>query len=429
MIKIEKSDGRTASKLVNRQRSQGPDVTEAVRAILDDVAQNGDAAVLAYTKKFDGADLREMRVSEKDIDAACAAVGPQYVQMLRQAAANITAYHQKQVRQGFVMAEREGIVMGQRVLPLASVGIYVPGGTAAYPSTVLMDAIPAAIAGVGRIAMVSPPGPDGNLPAGVLAAARVAGVTEIYKVGGAQAVAALCYGTASIARVDKIVGPGNQYVATAKRLVYGLVDIDMIAGPSDVLVVADDSARAPWVAADMLAQAEHDPNAAAVLVTTSEALAAEVQSQLEQQLARLPRRKIAEASLQANGRIFVCGTLAEAMDIANEVAPEHLELCVEAPFALLALARNAGSIFLGHHTPEALGDYYAGPNHTLPTGGTARFSSPLGVDDFVKRSSYLYYSADALQGAAGAVRRFAESEGLGAHANSVALRTDPENAL
>lgn len=428
---IEISENRLAllTKLRERRAAQEQDVTAVVRGILDDVKRRGDEAVFEYTKKFDGAALSGLRVAESEIKAACDLVGADYMQMLEEAAANIRAFHKKQVRQGFVMAEQPGVVMGQRILPLGSVGIYVPGGTAAYPSTVLMDAIPAAIAGVRRIVMVSPPGADGSLPAHVLAAAKVAGVTEIYKMGGAQAVAALAYGTQSAPNVDKIVGPGNIYVATAKQLVYGLVDIDMIAGPSDILVVADESANPVWVAADMLGQAEHDVNASAVLATSSRKLAEEVQAELARQLPKLPRKEIAEKALRANGYIYVCDTMDEAVSFANVVAPEHLELCVEDPFALLPLVQNAGSVFLGHNTPEALGDYYAGPNHTLPTGGTARFSSPLGVDDFVKRSSYLYYSAEALAKAAPQVQNFANSEGLQAHANSVTLRIDPEKAL
>ncbi|MDL2218855.1 histidinol dehydrogenase [Ruminococcaceae bacterium OttesenSCG-928-O06] len=417
-------DSRKTSleEILCRREEEAPDVSAAVAQILADVKARGDEAVREYTLRFDGAAPDTLRVSEEEIQAALAEVDEELLRVMRKAAANIEAYHKKQVRQGFVMAEEEGVVMGQRILPLQRVGIYVPGGTAAYPSTVLMDSIPAAIAGVQRIVMVTPPGRDGKVAAPILAAAHIAGVQEIYKVGGAQAVAALCYGTESIPTVDKIVGPGNLYVATAKRLVYGLVDIDMVAGPSDVLVVADDTASAVVVAADMLAQAEHDENAAAVLVTTSQALASEVQTQLAEQLKALSRKEIAAASLAANGRIILAQSVEEALKIANGLAPEHLELCVEEPFALLPLVQNAGSVFLGHHTPEALGDYFAGPNHTLPTGGTARFYSPLSVDDFIKKSSYLYYSRDALAKAAPMVRRFAESEGLQAHANSVAVR-------
>ncbi|MFV0412908.1 MAG: histidinol dehydrogenase [Oscillospiraceae bacterium] len=429
MIEIVNTAGLSAEELLAKPKASQPDVSAAVAAVLEKVKAEGDAAVLEYTRRFDGAELSALRVTGQEIEEALAEAGEEFLAVLQQAAANIRAFHIKQVRQGFVMAQQPGVVAGQKITPIARVGIYVPGGTAAYPSTVLMDAIPAAIAGVGRIVMVTPPGKSGKIPAGVLAAAHVAGVTDIYKVGGAQAVAALAFGTESIPRVDKIVGPGNLYVATAKRMVYGTVDIDMIAGPSDVLVVADESANPVYVAADMLAQAEHDENAAAVLVTTNAALAQQVQRQLELQLPRLPRQKIAAASLQNNGRILLASTLEKAIEIANAIAPEHLELCVQDPFAFLPLVQNAGSIFLGHNTPEALGDYFAGPNHTLPTGGTARFSSPLSVDDFIKKSSYLYYSQQALQAASAKVELFAKTEGLQAHANSVTLRTNPENAL
>lgn len=407
--------------LAQRTGSQA-EVGAVVQDIMAAVRQEGDAALLRYTRQLDGADLASLSVTGEEINAAVAATGEAYMDILRQAANNIRAFHQKQVRQGFLMAETPGVVMGQKITPIGAVGVYVPGGTAAYPSTVLMDVIPAVIAGVPRIVMVTPPGKDGCVNPGVLAAAKVAGVTEIYKVGGAQAIAALAFGTQSIRRVYKIVGPGNAYVAAAKALVYGTVDIDMIAGPSDVLVVADDSANPIYVAADMLAQAEHDQNAAAVLVTTSPALAAAVQAELERQLPLLARAEIAGKSLQNNGLILLAGTLQEAINTANALAPEHLELCTNEPFSLLASVQNAGSIFLGHHTPEALGDYFAGPNHTLPTGGTARFSSPLSVDDFIKKSSFLQYSQQALSAVSAQVQTFAQSEGLTAHANSVAVR-------
>lgn len=422
MIQILDARGLDAAEAVLRNKPAEPDVTQAVAEILQAVKAEGDAALLRFTKQFDKAEISSLRVAQSEIEDACQQVGPEFLGILEQAAANIRAFHTRQKREGFIADGGPGVIMGQRVLPLASVGVYVPGGTAAYPSTVLMDAIPAGIAGVRRVVMVTPPGKDGQINAGVLAAASVAGVTEIYRVGGAQAVAALCYGTQSIARVDKIVGPGNLYVATAKRLVYGLVDIDMIAGPSDVLVVADETANAEMVAADMLAQAEHDPLASAVLVTTSSTLAQQVQQQLPLQLSQLARKEIAEASIRNNGRILLAANLTQAMQIANEVAPEHLEICVEDPFSWLPLAQNAGSVFLGHNTPEALGDYFAGPNHTLPTGGTARFSSPLSVDDFVKKSSYLYYSKNALQAVGNSVATFADAEGLGAHAASVRRR-------
>ncbi len=414
--------GREA--LLARREEEAPDVSAAVGEILADVRQRGDAAVLDYSEKFDGVRPQNLLVSEEEMAEARRLAGPELLAVFEEAAANIRAFHQKQLRQGFVMAERPGVVMGQKLTALERVGVYVPGGTAAYPSTVLMDVIPAQIAGVDEIVIVTPPGPGGKVNPAILAAAGLAGAGRIFKAGGAQAVAALAYGTASIPRVDKIVGPGNIYVATAKKMVYGQVDIDMIAGPSDVLVIADAGANAEAVAADMLAQAEHDPNAAAVLITTSRALAMAVQKALPRRLAALPRASIAEASIRANGRIILTSSLAEAMEVANALAPEHLELCVEAPFDWLPLVRNAGSIFLGHHTPEALGDYFAGPNHTLPTGGTARFYSPLSVDDFVKKSSFLSYSQEALANAAGKVMAFARSEGLNAHAESVAVRLE-----
>lgn len=422
MIDIVDSRNVDIDALLKQRAVQQVDVSQAVTAILKDVEARGDVAVREYSERFDGVALNELKVTAKEIEAAREQVGEAFLQILEEAAENLYAFHQKQVRQGFIMADKPGIVMGQRILPLERVGIYVPGGTAPYPSTVLMDAIPAKIAGVEQIIMVTPPGRDGKINPAILAAASIAGVTDIYKIGGAQAVAALSYGTQTVPRVDKIVGPGNVYVATAKRLVYGQVDIDMIAGPSDILVVADESARADAVAADMLGQAEHDTMAAAVLVTTSEALAQNVQKELEKQLETLSRAEIARASLRNNGRIILAETVEDAIAVANRIAPEHLELCVNEPFSYLPLIKNAGSVFLGHHTPEALGDYFAGPNHTLPTAGTARFYSPLSVDDFVKKSSYLYYSKDALSAVADKVQAFAEREELTAHAASVAVR-------
>ena len=422
MIDIVDSRNVDIDALPKQRAVQQVDVSQAVTAILKDVEARGDVAVREYSERFDGVALNELKVTAEEIKAARAQVGEAFLQILEEAAANLYAFHQKQVRQGFIMADKPGIVMGQRILPLERVGIYVPGGTAPYPSTVLMDAIPAKIAGVAQIIMVTPPGRDGKINPAILAAASIAGVTDIYKIGGAQAVAALSYGTQTVPRVDKIVGPGNVYVATAKRLVYGQVDIDMIAGPSDILVVADESARADAVAADMLGQAEHDTMAAAVLVTTNEALAQNVRKELEKQLETLSRAEIARASLRSNGRIILAETVEDAIAAANRIAPEHLELCVNEPFSYLPLIKNAGSVFLGHHTPEALGDYFAGPNHTLPTAGTARFYSPLSVDDFVKKSSYLYYSKDALSAVADKVQAFAEREELTAHAASVAVR-------
>lgn len=423
MIEIIDSSKVDLDSILKRREAKAPDVTPAVAAIVEAVSQRGDEAILEYSERFDGVRPQQLAVSQEEIMAARAEVGAEFIAVVEEAAENLRAYHQKQVRQGFMMADKPGVVLGQRITALERVGVYVPGGTAPYPSTVLMDVIPAKIAGVSRIVMATPPGKDGRVNPGILAAASIAGVDEIYKVGGAQAIAALCYGTATIPRVDKIVGPGNIYVATAKRMVYGRVDIDMIAGPSDVLVVADDSANAAYVAADMLAQAEHDEMASAVLVTTSTRLVGEVQVQLARQLEALSRRKIAEASLKNNGCIILAGCLEEALEISNRIAPEHLEICVDDPFTWLPMVRNAGSIFLGHNTPEALGDYFAGPNHTLPTGGTARFYSPLSVDDYIKKSSFLYYSADALEQVGNKVQVFASREGLTAHGESVAVRT------
>ncbi len=431
MIEIVDAKTIRAEDILSARGAAQPDVTGAVGEILAAVKTGGDAALLDYTQRFDGVRLTAgtLRVSEEEMADAKQQVGREFLDILSRAAANIRAFHEKQQRQGFIIADTPGVVMGQKITPMERVGLYVPGGTAAYPSTVLMDAIPGKIAGVQRLVMATPPDKEGRVNPAILAAAAVAGITEIYKVGGAQAVAALAYGTETVPKVDKIVGPGNLYVATAKRMVYGMVDIDMIAGPSDILVVADAEADPVAVAADMLAQAEHDENAAAVLVTTDAALATAVHGQLYRQLENLPRAETARASLEKNGRILLADTLAAALDIANALAPEHLELCVAQPFELLPLVKNAGSIFLGRHTPEALGDYWAGPNHTLPTGGAARFSSPLSVDDFIKKSSYLHYSYDALSAAAADVQAFALREGLAAHANSVAVRLRQQEEL
>ena len=392
-----------------------------VQEILDRVKAKGDAALIDYSAKFDGAVISELRVSDEEIATALEQVDPEFLRVLKVAKRNISEFHEKQVSQGFMMT-RKGAVMGQRVIPLAKVGVYVPGGTAAYPSTVLMNVIPAKIAGVKKIVLVTPPLKDGSVNPAILAAASIAGVDEIYRVGGAQAVAALAYGTESVPKVDKIVGPGNIYVAAAKRLVYGTVDIDMIAGPSDVLIVADASAKAVHLAADLLAQAEHDVNAQAILVTTDPKLAEATAKEVASQMARLPRREIIEQSIAKNGKIILVENLAEALQIANEIAPEHLELAVADPFTWLDQVENAGSVFLGHNTPEVLGDYLAGPNHTLPTESTARFYSPLSVADFVKHSQYLYYGEAAMKAVADDVILFAETEGLGGHANSIRLR-------
>lgn len=412
--------------ILARKYSETADVSEVVKKIIERVQQDGDQALYQLIKEIDHVTLDTLAVSESEIEAALKGVSPELLKVMEQAKENILSFHQKQVRQGFVSTEPNGVVMGQRIIPLARVGVYVPGGTAAYPSTVLMDVLPAKIAGVKKIVTMTPTDSEGNVPAAILAAASIAGVDEIYKVGGAHGVAALAYGTETIPKVDKIVGPGNIYVATAKRMVYGEVDIDMIAGPSDVLIVADHSANPRWIAADLLAQAEHDTLAQAILVTTEETLIEKVQSELEQQLAVLPRKEIAGAAIENTGKIILVKDLEEAISIANQIAPEHLELSVSEPFALLGRVENAGSVFLGHHTPEVLGDYFAGPNHTLPTEGTARFYSPLSVDDFIKKSSYLYYTEEAMKEAASAVELFAETEDLIGHARSMKVRRGEE---
>ncbi len=424
MIRIIRYQGQPVTQLLNRASEPGRDVTAAVTEVLSQIEQRGDEAALDYTEKFDGVRPQSLRVTQAEIDAAMESVDPALLQTLKLAAENITRFHAQQKRSGFIDAKEDGVVIGQRVLPLASAGLYVPGGTARYPSSVLMAAIPAAIAGVKEIVMTTPPDRQGNIPAVILAAAKIAGVSTIVKLGGAQAIAALAYGTQSVPKVDKIVGPGNIFVATAKQLCFGrgLTAIDMVAGPSEILVIADGQSNPKYIAADLLSQAEHDRLAASWLVTDSEALAAQVQAELEIQLSQLSREDIARASIENNGRIIVTDTLADAIAIANDIAPEHLEVSTQDPFAMLPLLTNAGSIFLGRYCPEPLGDYLAGPNHTLPTSGTARYSSPLGVDDFCKRSSYLYYTQEALGRVSADVQRFANSEGLTAHANAVAIR-------
>ena len=422
MMKLYRLEDLTPDQILNRDLRAEQDVEEVVDAIIADVRARGDAALRDYALRFDGARLEELEVSAQEMDQALADADPYFLDTLRMAAANIEAFHRRQLRDSFVMTEQDGVILGQKYTPVERAGVYVPGGTAAYPSTVLMDVIPARVAGVPEIVMTTPAGRDGRVDPAILTAASVAGVTRIFKTGGAQAVAALAYGTESVPAVDKIVGPGNIYVATAKRKVYGKVGIDMIAGPSEILVLADGGCSPAWVAADLLSQAEHDRLASPVLVTDSEALALAVQAEVEAQLDALPRRDIARASVETGGKIILCGSLDQAVDVCNIIAPEHLELCVEDPFALLGRIKNAGSIFLGRNVPEALGDYFAGPNHTLPTSGTARFSSPLGVDDFVKRSSFIYYTREALGRVKDRIAGFAEAEGLHAHARSVTIR-------
>ena len=394
-------------------------IESAVREILSDVKTRGDEALFEYTKKFDKVELDCLEVTEAEIEEAYNSIDEYFLQTLKEAKENIERYHREQLRDGYEI-QGDGVRLGQIVRPLKRVGVYVPGGTAAYPSTVLMDVIPAKIAGVEEVVLVSPCR-DGKVNAGVLAAAKLAGADRVFRIGGAQAVGALAFGTESVPKVDKIVGPGNAYVATAKKQVFGYVDIDMIAGPSEILIVADDTANPTFVASDMLGQAEHDKRAGVTLVCMSRSFADEVQRELDAQLKELQRAEIAGCSI-ANGKIVIAKDIDEAMDIANDVAPEHLELCVENPFEILDKVKNAGGIFLGHFSPEALGDYYAGTNHTLPTSGTARFASPLSVDDFVKKSSYLYYTEEALQKVGERVSDFAMREGLDAHARSIKVR-------
>ena len=425
MIKILKY-GEVANKDIFARAVPEFDVAAVVADIIANVRANGDAALYAYCKKFDGADLNALAVSESEIDEAFRAVEPQFVEILKKAAANIRKFHERQVRNSFILNDENGIVIGQKVIPVDRAGLYVPGGTAAYPSTVLMDAIPAKIAGVREVVMVTPPGKDGKVNPVILAAAKIAGIDRIFKVGGAQAVAALAYGTESVPKVDKIVGPGNAYVAEAKKQVYGVVSIDMIAGPSEILIVADGKTDPRHAAADLLSQAEHDKMASAVLVTDSAELAKAVQAELEKQIPQLSRSEIARVSIDNCGKIIVADTLDAAIEIANEIAPEHLELLVDNPFDYLDSIRHAGSIFMGRNCPEALGDYFAGPNHTLPTSGTAKFSSPLSVDDFVKKTQYTYYTRDALAKVAKDVAFFATKEGLTAHAKSAIIRTEED---
>ncbi len=401
-----------------------PGVEDIVKNIIDDVKKNGDEALKKYAKKFDNADICDVEVSRQEIESAMGEVEPEFIEILENAAENIREFHMHQVRNSFVINKNDGVVLGQKIVPLARVGLYIPGGTASYPSSVLMNCIPAKIAGVDEIVMTTPTGSDGKISPNILAAAKIAGVDRVYKTGGAQAIAALCFGTETIKPVDKIVGPGNVFVAEAKRQVYGFVDIDMIAGPSEILIIADGDNNPSHLAADMLSQAEHDKLATAVLVTDSSELAGAVASELEKQIPLLPRSEIARESIDSNGKIIVTDDLKASIAVSNKIAPEHLEVCVNNPFDYLSDIRNAGSIFLGKNCPEALGDYFAGPNHTLPTSGTARFSSPLSVDDFVKKSAFTYYTKDALAKVNKQIAYFAEKEGLSAHARSALIRTE-----
>ena len=425
MIKIMKYGEVPNSEIFARSVPK-TDVAGTVAEIIKNVRENGDKALFEYCEKFDKAQLSSLAVTKEEVDEALSLVEPEFLEILEKAAKNIRKFHSRQVRNSFIINDEDGIVIGQKIIPVDRAGLYVPGGTAAYPSTVLMDAIPAKIAGCREVVMVTPPTKDGKVNPVILAAAHVAGIDRIFKVGGAQAVAALAYGTQSIPKVDKIVGPGNAFVAEAKKQVFGVVSIDMIAGPSEILIVADGKSNPSYVAADLLSQAEHDKMASAVLVTDSEELAGNVSTELEKQIPLLERREIARESVDVNGKIIVADTLDAAIEIANEIAPEHLELCVDNPFDKLDSIRHAGSIFMGRNCPEALGDYFAGPNHTLPTSGTAKFSSPLSVDDFIKKTQYTYYTKDALKKVAFDVAAFAKKEGLTAHAKSAVIRVEDE---
>ena len=422
MIKIYKYGEVPNSEIFARDNIDSG-VEGIVADIIENVKSNKDKALFEYCEKFDKVKLDSLEVTEEEIDKAFEIADKDFIEIVKEAAENIRAFHEKQVRNSFIISEKDGVVTGQKVTPIEKVGLYVPGGTAAYPSTVLMDSIPAKIAGCKEIVMVTPPSKDGIVNPNILAAAKIAGVTRIFKVGGAQAIAALAYGTESVPMVDKIVGPGNAFVAEAKKQVFGRVSIDMIAGPSEILVVADSTCNPVYVAADLLSQAEHDKMASAVLVTDTVDFANKVSCELERQIPLLPRQEIARASIDNNGKIIVAeNNLMLAIDIANEIAPEHLEICVDNPFDYLDKIKHAGSIFMGKYCPEALGDYFAGPNHTLPTSGSARFSSPLSVDDFVKKSQFTYYTKDALSKVADKIYTFAEKEGLHAHAKSATIR-------
>ena len=426
MMRILEFDSLSPEEFLNRDIQAEEDVSAAVDEIIREVRRRGDEALRDYTRRFDGAEIQDLWVSAEEFNAARRAVDPYFLETLKEAAENIRRFHERQRHNDFVLTDRSGIVMGQRWTPIERVGVCVPRSPEAFPSTILMNVIPAQIAGVQDIVLVTPPRPDGTVSPEALMAAELAEVTEVFKIGGAQAVAALAYGTETVPRVDKIVGPGGVFVATAKRKVFGRVAIDMIAGPSEILVLADGKSNPKWVAADLLSQAEHDVLSSAVLVTDSRELAISVQAEVEAQLESLPRKDIARRSIADNGKIIVTDSLDKAVETANRIAPEHLELCVDEPFALLPRIKNAGSVFLGRSTPEALGDYFAGPNHTLPTSGTARFSSPLGVDDFMKRSSFHTYDQAALNASGDRIADFARREGLEGHARSAESRKKSE---
>lgn len=423
MIKIiDTAQVKDFTVFARKDEKKNEEIEKIVEEIITNVKLNGDKALFEYSEKFDKCRLDTLLVSQKEIDEAFENTDEYFIETLKQARDNIAEFHSKQVRNDFVLTKEDGIVLGQKIMPVDKAGLYVPGGTAAYPSTVLMDAVPAKIAGVKEIIMVTPPSADGKINSSILTAAKIAGVTKIFKIGGAQAVAALAYGTESVPKVDKIVGPGNIFVATAKKQVFGKVSIDMIAGPSEILVIADTSCDPANVAADLLSQAEHDKMASSVLITTDMNFAENVANEIERQLKLLPREEIARASIDNNGKIFVVNSIKTAIELSNEIAPEHLEVCVDNPFEILPEIKHAGSIFLGKNVPEALGDYFAGPNHTLPTSGTAKFSSPLSVDDFIKKSSFIYYSQEALEKSHKRIEDFANREGLQAHGKSIGIR-------
>lgn len=426
MISYIKADGKAEKELIAQLKARSGEtskkVTESVTEIIEAVRLEGDTALDRYTKLFDGSLPEKLEVTKEQMEAAVNSVAPEFLTAVKNAAERIKDFHARQKQQSWLTTKENGVILGQRIRGLKRVGLYVPGGTAAYPSSVLMNAIPAKIAGVEELIMVTPPMKNGGANPHILTAAYVAGVDRVFLAGGAQAVAALAYGTERVPKVDKIVGPGNIYVATAKKLLYGVVDIDMIAGPSEILIVADDSAQPEFLAADLMSQAEHDVLASAILLTNSEKIASETVEALKRQVEDMPRKDIIKKSLKDYGAIIVCQNLSEAVDFANELAPEHLEMCVENPMEYIGRMDNAGSVFLGNYSPEPLGDYYAGPNHVLPTGGTARFFSPLSVDSFVKKSSFIYYTESALSQDKDDVITLAEAEGLGAHANSIKVR-------
>lgn len=413
-----------ANYLLSRTQEISSDILVKVSNILDDVRKNGDAVCRKYTKQFDGIDIDEFKVSQAEIETAIQACDPAFMDAMEKAKKNITYFHQAQVQQSYLLQKEKGIYLGQRVLPLASVGIYVPGGRAQYPSSVLMNAIPAHVAGVKRIVMVTPPNKEGKIHPNIAFAAKLAGVTDIYKIGGAQAIAALAYGTESIPAVDKIVGPGNIFVAAAKKLVYGKVDIDMIAGPSEILVIADDQANPVYIAADLLSQAEHDPMASPILLATSQTIIDKTNAELKRQSALLPKREIVEQSLKNYGKSILCDSIEECIAFSNAIAPEHLELMIQDPMSVLSLVENAGSIFMGYYTCESIGDYFGGTNHVLPTSGTARFSSALGVDSFIKKSCFLHYTKEALDSYGSYIIKMAQEERLDAHAQAAKVRME-----